>query len=128
MQRNCDNNLIIKFLTTFCSRSPHPSVRPVQLMYCYTVYTLYIITDDCSLDDLWSLEKMQGYFCLIKNINPVLTPDASTWVTLLSSMLVRTPSCIIIHYKWQLRGLNTCVSLSSLWAIYVLGLSPARPW
>lgn len=55
----------------------------MELTYCYRVVSSYVLQGKKpgahkSSTMLWNLEKLQHYFCTIRNLTPETTDDANT--------------------------------------------------
>ena len=43
-------------------------------------FTFYTVLQSVQEGDLWSLEKMQAYFCHVKSLKPTMTEAANQYV------------------------------------------------
>ena len=59
---------------------------------CFRIVSSFILegkglrTTASSPEPLWSMERMQAYFCYVKTIKPQLTPESTRWVDCASDM------------------------------------------
>ena len=67
---------------------------------CFRIVSSFILegkglrTTASSPEPLWSMERMQAYFCYVKTIKPQLTPESIRWVDFASDM---TQTIFSIH-------------------------------